>query len=161
MATPPVTFDNPTFLGLFPEFQPLGATLNGAYFLRATGSIIANATTNPAFNDGNLPYLIYLATAHVAWLNCPKDANGLPTGSSNAQPASQIVGRISSASQGSVSVQTEWPANDPSAQEKYLMQTKYGVELWSALAPYRTAHYAARPTRVAGTRFRNIVFPNG
>lgn len=155
-TTPPVTFDFPTFTALFGEFAPIGATLANAYFMRATGSIIANATTNPMFGDGNLPYLIYLATAHVAWLNCPKDANGNPAGASGA-PASQLVGRINSASQGSVSVQAEWPANDPSAQEKFLMQTKYGAEYWAATAQYRTAQYAARPTIVAGG-FRRLGF---
>lgn len=160
MSSPPVTFDFPTFTGLFPEFTPIGASLGNAYFTRATGSIIANATTNPIFGDGNLPYLIYLATAHVAWLNCPKDANGNPAGP-NGAPASQLVGRINSASQGSVSVQTEWPANDPSAQEKFLSQTKYGAEYWAATAQYRTAQYAARPTRV-GSRFGGVVvFPKG
>lgn len=149
-TTPPVVFDFPTWVALFPEFGALNATLGGAYFTRATGSIIANATTNPAFNDGNLSYLIYLATSHVAWLSCPKDPSGNP--SATGQPASPLVGRINSASEGSVSVQTEWPANDPVAQEKYLTQTKYGAELWNALAQYRTAQYAARPTFVAPFR---------
>jgi hypothetical protein len=150
-TTPPVVFDFPTFAAMFPEFSGLNATIGLAYFTRATGSIIANAATNPANADGNLMYLVYLATAHVAWLNSPKDASGNP--SATGQPASPLVGRISSASEGSVSVQTEWPANDPTAQQNYLSQTRYGVELWTALAPYRTARYLARPTRVINVPF--------
>jgi hypothetical protein len=151
-TTPPVIYNLQTFLGIFPEFSGLNSTQCQAYFTRATGSIIGNSCTNPAFNDGNLPYLVYLATAHVAWLNSPKDANGNPA--ATGAPASPLVGRISTASEGSVSVATEYPLDGgSSAEEKYLAQTKYGVELWAALAPYRTAQYAARPTIVRFGRF--------
>ena len=151
-TSPPVTFDFPTWVAMFPVFGGLNPTLGQAYFNRATGAIIANSTSNPAFGDGNLPYLIYLATSHVAWLNSPKDANGAP--SATGQPASPLVGRISSASEGSVSVQVDYPlGTDSTAQEKYLAQTPYGVELWNALAPYRTGRYLARPTIVVGGRF--------
>lgn len=151
MTTPPVTFDFAAFVGIFPEFQDLGGTLAQAFFTRATGTVIANACSNPANADGNLAYLVYLATAHVAWLNCPMDpTTGLPSASGN--PSTSQVGRVSSAGQGSVSVQLEWPLDgSSSAQEKYLAQTKYGVEYWKATAQYRTAQYAAQPTRVAGT----------
>lgn len=157
-GTPPVTFDYPTWIGMFPEFSGLNPTLGQAYFMRATGSIIGNATSNPAFPDGNLPYLIYLATSHVAWLNSPKDANGNPA--ATGQPASPLVGRISSASEGSVSVQVDYPlGTDSTAQEKYLAQSKYGIELWDALAQYRTARYMARPTIVRNGRFLRPYWP--
>jgi Protein of unknown function (DUF4054) len=147
---PVVTFDFTMFIALFAEFTPLGALLSEAYFMRATGSIISNSTTNPMYADGNLPYLIYLVTAHVAALNCPRDANGNP--SASGLPASQLAGRISSATQGSVTVQTEYPVNDPTAQQAYLMQTKYGQEYLAARAPYNTGHYLARPTRIGPWR---------
>jgi Protein of unknown function (DUF4054) len=153
-SSPPVTFNFATFVATFPEFSALTSGQAQGYFNRATGSIVGNSTTNPIFNDGNLPYLVYLVTAHVAWLNCPKDANGNPA--ATGAPASPLVGRISNASEGSVSVQTEWPLDgSSSAQEKYLAQTKYGVEYWAATSQYRTAQYAARPTIVVGGRFRN------
>lgn len=157
MSTPPVTFSQATWVAMFPEFSALTSEQGQGYFNRATGSIIANDVCNPVFGDGNLPYLIYLATSHVAWLNCPKDNNGNPA--ATGQPASPLVGRISNASEGSVSVQLEWNGSDPSAQEKYLIQTKYGAELWSALAPYRTASYLARPTIVVGGGFGRPFFP--
>lgn len=161
-TTPPVTFDFPTWTSptipgqvFFPEFAPLGATLGQAYFNLATATIVANATTNPAFGDGQLQNLIYLATSHVAWLNCPKDGNGNPA--ATGQKQMQLVGKISNASEGSVSVTLEYPLDgSSSAEEKYLAQTQYGVQLWQALAPYRTARYAARPTIVIGGRFRGI-----
>jgi len=147
---PPVVFSFSTFTGLFPEFSGLTQGQATAYFTRATGSMIANSCSNPANNDGNLSYLIYLVTAHVAWLNCPKDTNGQPTGPSGT-PSTDQVGRVSNATQGSVSVTLDWPGSDPTAQEKYFAQTKYGAEYWAATAQYRTARYLARPTRVAGT----------
>lgn len=162
MASPPVVFDPVAFVspGMFPEFSPLNPAELTGYFTRATGSIIGNSTTNPAFGDGNLPYLINLATAHVAWLMCAKDQNGNPTSAQGGQVV-QLVGRINSAGQGSVNVQTEWPASDPSVREKYLMQTKYGAELLAALQPYWTARYAAQPTIVIGGRFRNPYLSGG
>jgi hypothetical protein len=171
MTVPPspvVTFDFPTFIGLFPEFAALSPTLANAYFIRATATVFANDVTNLAYDNGaNIPvftYWVYLATAHVAWLFCQKDAMGIPTSDpSTAQAASPLVGRVSQASEGSVSVSTEYPLDgSSSAQEKYLAQTKYGTELWAALAPFRTAQYAARPTIVFGGRFRgpyNRAFP--
>jgi len=150
-TTPPVTFDFATWVGLFPEFSALTTGQGAAYFTRATATIIANSVSNPIYGDGNLAYLIYLATSHVAWLNCPKDAGGNPAATGAA--ASPLVGRVSSASEGSVSVSTEWSFNDPSAQAAYLAQTKYGAEYLAATAQYRTARYIARPTIVFGGRF--------
>jgi len=161
---PVVTFDFPTFVGLFPEFNAISPGLAQAYFIRATSTIIANDETNPAFPDGHLPYLVYLATAHIAWLYSMKDMLGVPTSdpTAAAQPASPLVGRISQASEGSVSVSTEYPLDgSSSAQEKYLAQTKYGIELWAATAQYRTAQYAARPTYVFGGRFRTPLSRTG
>jgi hypothetical protein len=150
----PVTYDFPTWVGMFPEFENVSPLMGQAYFNIATATIIANNVSNPAACDGNLPTLIYLATSHVAWLMSPKDGTGLPTSDPSRAPASQLVGRISSAAEGSVNVQTEYPLDGTSsAQEKYLAQTKYGVALWAAMAPYRTARYAARPTFVFGGRF--------
>jgi hypothetical protein len=154
-SSPPVTFSYATFVATFPEFSALTAGQAQAYFNRATGSIIGNSTTNPIFCDGNLPYLIYLVTAHVAWLNCPKDANGNPAATGQASSGSQ-VGHITNANEGSVSLALDYPlGTDSTAQEKYLAQTKYGVEYWAATAQYRTAQYAALPTIVVGGRFRN------
>ena len=154
-TTPPVTFDFNTWVTMFPEFAALNATLGNAYFIRATGGLIANAVSNPAFNDGNLSYLIYLATSHVAWLSCPKDGNGNPAANGVTPAPANIVGHISSAAEGSVNVQVDWPLDASSdSMEKFLSQTRYGAELWAALAPYRTSQYAARPTIVFGGRFR-------
>jgi hypothetical protein len=129
--------------------------------MRATGSIVGNATSNPAFGDGRLPYLCYLATSHIAWLSCPKDANGNP--SATGQAASPLVGRISSAQEGSVNVQTELElGTDMGSIQAYLSQTKYGLEYLEAIATYRTARYLANPTRVVlGGLYPGVFSPYG
>lgn len=157
-TTPPVTFSYATWIGLFPEFAGLGPVLGQAYFARATATIIGNATTNPAFGDGNLTYLCYLATSHIAWLSCPKDANGNP--SAAGSPASPIVGRINSAAEGSVNVSTEWNGGSKTDLAAYLTQTRYGAEYLAATSQYRTAQYAAQPTIVVGGRFRGFFTGN-
>jgi len=145
-TSPPVTFSQETFVAMFPEFAPLTPAQGQAYFNNAS-LVFGNSASNPANADGNLASLLYWLTAHFAWLQCPKDGNGNPA--ATGQIASQLVGRISSAAEGSVNVQTEWPTDGgTSAQEKFLMQTKYGAFFWAATSQFRTARYAARPTRV-------------
>jgi len=158
--TPPVTFDFNFWIALFPEFAALNSTLGQAYFTRATGSIIANSVNNPIFGDGNLQYLIYLVTSHVAWLSCPKDANGNPS-ATGTPPSGSQVGRVASGTEGSVTVSFEWAGGDKKSLEAYLIQTRYGAEYWAATAQYRTARYAARPTIVVGGYFRNPIVGPG
>ena len=145
-GSPPVGFNYETWTAMFPEFSPLSPTQGNAYFMRA-GLICANALSNPIFRTGNLAPLLYLLTAHVAWLSCPKDANGNPA--ATGTNASELVGRINNASEGTVSVQTEWKGGgDGSALEAYLVQTKYGAEYFAQTSQWRTARYLARPTIV-------------
>jgi hypothetical protein len=158
MGTPAVTFNFQTWTAMFPEFAPLTSAQGNGYFLRAS-MYFANDQGNPAFPDGNLQQLLYLLTSHIAWLNCPKDANGNP--SATGTIASQLVGRISSATEGSVSVQTEWNGS-PSALEAWMIQTKYGAEFWAMTAQYRTARYLPNPTIMLnkGRRGLGLLPPN-
>jgi Protein of unknown function (DUF4054) len=150
-TTPPVTFSFEIWIASFPEFSALTPAQGQAYFNDAS-LICANSASNPINADGNLAALLYWLTSHFAWLKCPKDANGNPA--ATGQVASQLVGRISNASEGSVSVQTEWEmGGDATAMEKFLTQTKYGAAYWSMTSQYRTAHYLARPTIVQNVPF--------
>lgn len=158
-TSPPVVFDYPTWVAMFPEFSPLTPTQGAAYFM-AAGTVCANAATNPANADGNLATLLYWLTSHFAWLLCPKDANGNPAATGN--PASQLVGRIADASEGSVSVSTEWQMSaDATALEKFFAQTKYGAAYWAMTSQYRTARYLARPTIVVNGAFPGVFGPGG
>ena len=141
----PVTFSYATWIAMFPLFSPLTQEQGLAYFNLAT-LICANTSTNPINRDGNLAALLYLLTCHFAWLNCPKDASGNPA--ATGSPPSGLVGRISNATEGSVSVTTEWNAGSSSDLEAFLTQTEWGASYWAMTAQYRTARYLARPTRV-------------
>lgn len=144
-ALPPaVTFDYNAWVARYPEFAAVLQPMAQAYFDEA-GLYCANSASNPAFADGVLPTLLNMLTAHIAWLNAPRDANGNP--SSTGQPASPIVGRINSASEGSVSVQAELESSG-SPSEAFFTQTKYGLAYWQATAGYRTMRYSASPTIV-------------
>lgn len=147
-ATPPITFDPAAFRAEFPEFANCSDGQLSGWFSRAT-LFCANSVTNPAFCVGILGALLNLATAHVGWLNAPRDASGNPA--SQGQPAPALVGRIGNATEGSVSVGVEWK-DSGSPSEAWFVQTKYGAEFWQATAQFRTARYFANPTVVPGTR---------
>lgn len=146
-ANPPVTFDPAEFKASFPVFAGCTDAQLATYF-RIAGLYCWNSTQNPAFPSGNLALLLDLATAHVAWLNAPRDAQGNP--SAAGAPPSPIVGRINSASEGSVSVGAEWTGSG-SPSEAWWIQTQYGAMWWQATAQYRTARYLPNPTIVPGT----------
>ncbi len=146
-SNPPVAFVYSDWIAMFPEFSVLSEQQANGYFLRA-GLQFANSRANPAYSACDNAFMIglfYLLTAHIAWLYCPKDASGNP--SANGDAASQLVGRINSATQGSVSVQVEYQGSG-SPNEAYYLQSKYGAEYFNATAQFRTARYLARPTIV-------------
>lgn len=150
MTSPvPVIFDNTYWTDGFPEFVNVGAPLGGRYFTRAS-YLCGNEPCNPlAGVDGMLSDALYLLTSHIAWLNAPRDANGNPAAA--GMPASPLVGRINTATEGSVSVGADMgDANAGSPSQAYYMQTKYGAEYWAVTAAVRTARYVAQPTFVPG-----------
>jgi hypothetical protein len=142
---PAVAFVYADWIAAFPVFGAVSSPLAQSYFNRAS-NIFPNSTTNPAFAAGTLLSLLYLATAHVAWINAPRDANGNPA--STGQPPAPLVGRISSATEGSVSVGVELSGGDDTPSKAYWVQTPFGIEFWAATARYRAFRYRARPTRI-------------
>jgi hypothetical protein len=146
-------FSYTKWIALFPEFRGCSPEQGEAWWMRAN-FYCANSVFNPAYGSngtGILEMLLYLVTSHLAFMYAPRDANGCPA--QTGSPAAPIVGRINTASEGSVSVQTEWDSGGTSPSEAFFLQTKYGAEYWQATAPYRTMRYAAQPTIVAGSRF--------
>jgi hypothetical protein len=80
--------------------------------------------------------LLNMVTAHIAALNAPL----------NGQASSPLVGRINSATEGSVSVGTQLDMPPGSAQ--WFAQTKYGLAYWQATAQFRTMRYVPGPVPV-------------
>ena len=98
------------------NFQLATLQLNNSY-----GSIVQDAPTRA--------YLLNLLVAHLTQLIYGIDGQA-PTG---------VVGRISSANQGSVSVQTEFQTQSEAAA--FYVQTQFGAIYWQSTAIYRTARY--------------------
>ncbi|MGO9304222.1 MAG: DUF4054 domain-containing protein [Candidatus Korobacteraceae bacterium] len=134
---PSVQFNYQTWLARYPEFSGVPEPLAQEYFNEA-GLYFANCGWTGALPQA--PTLLNMLTAHIAQLNAPL----------GGKPSPQTVGRVSGAGQGSVNVQLDMgDANAGSPSQAWYMQTKYGSAYWYATAQFRTARYAARPTRVA------------
>lgn len=127
-----ISFDAPTFLLRFPVFQALSTALLQLYFNEAC--VLLDPTEASVVKDaGQRQALLHLLVAHLAQLN-----GGTET-TANAQASAGLVGRISSASQGSVSVSADYGAVT-NAQAWYA-QTPYGAQYWVMTARYRSLRY--------------------
>jgi hypothetical protein len=137
-----VEFVPANFITYYPEFAAVstGALTNN--FNRA--SLILNRCCGSKVRDANVrQILLGLLTAHVTALT-----NGV-----NGAPPQGVVGRVSSATEGSVSVDTDLGlAPTASATKAYLQQTQYGLEFLASTAQYRSAVYAAGPQFCASPR---------
>lgn len=153
MGAGPITFDYNRWLVMFPELS--GITSAALYSIDASGLPFGYWVTAGEFirNDGGSPVqdpvvladLLYLTTAHLVYLLSPR-TNGVPTTGGTELP-SQMVGRINTATEGSVSVGSELPGNLPAAAA-WWAQTSYGFTVWGKLAPYRTMRYILGPRRI-------------
>ena len=131
-----VTFDYSAWIVRYPEFSATVASpLAAAYFTEAClyvnntdGSVIADATTRAL--------ILNMVTAHIAAMNAP---------AANGAAASPLVGRINSATQGSVTVQAQFDV--PAGSAQWWAITKYGAAAWTAMAQFRTFRYVSNPGR--------------
>lgn len=133
-----VSFNYALWIATYPEFTAtVNPTQAQSYFTIAT-SIHRNDGGGPVNDTNQQLALLNMLTAHIAALFAPPAAG---------QPASGLVGRINSATQGSVSVQAAYSSNVPQ-QMAWFIQTKYGALYWTATAPFRTMRYV--PNRNPG-----------
>lgn len=135
-----VQFNYATWIAAYPEFATLvNATQGQSYFDIAT-TIHRNDGGGPVNNAGQQLALLNMLTAHIAAMFGPASAGATasPTG---------IVGRISGATEGSVSVQSSAYSSNVSEQMAWFIQTKYGAMYWTATAPFRTARYLPNKNR--------------
>lgn len=141
MDSPPVVFDYNAWVSRYPEFANVTSDQAQGYFDEAA-LYCDNSVTNPALSI--LPTLLNMLTAHIAWLYAPRDASGNPSSTGTANQ--NVVGRVASAAEGSVSVmlQNDYEPGTP----QWFQQTRYGASYWAATASYRTAQYIANPTCV-------------
>ena len=142
MGTTPVVFDYTTFTDMFPELSGVTDPAATIYFGMAT-MYIRNDGGGPVNDPVKQSNMLYLTTAHIARL-LSQQTNGVPTTGGTDAP-SPLVGRISSAAEGSVNVSAEMVGQ--TASSAWWQQTQYGALVWQMLATYRTMRYLARPQR--------------
>lgn len=131
-----VTFSYQQWVTRYPEFAYIQQPLAQEYFTEAT-MYQRNDGTGPVNDPARAAMLLNMLTAHIAALNAPRK---------DGEPAPDLVGRISSAGQGSVNVNAEFAGGENSPSRAWFIQTKYGAAWWQATAQFRTFRYRrARP----------------
>jgi hypothetical protein len=151
---PAVIFNYMAWQTAFPDFASVSQAYATGCFARAS-MLCQNNAASPVVvrNNGDTTQLIYflnLLTAHICWLNCPQ-LNGVPNDTEGV-PSPPLVGRISQATEGSVTVATEIAGMDQPGAAFYA-QTKWGMEYWQASAGYRQAVYRPGFAGYVGGRF--------
>lgn len=143
---PPVTrgvvvFSPTEFVAQYPEFAGLANNLTQAAFNDAV-FLLSNSCGSIVQDANQRLILLYTLTAHCCFLE-----NGSNDGNGNIVPApnANVVGRLSSATEGSVSAALELNSDAGGPSEAYFTQTKYGFKYWQQTAPYRTMHYVGAP----------------
>lgn len=135
-----VVFSYQTWSTRYPELAAsVAAPLAAAYFVEAQlycdNTPCTQIPTTDAGGNPVLATLLNMMVAHIAALNAP--IGGVAS--------SPLVGRISSATEGSVTVQTD--NQYPPGSVQWYQQTKYGAAFWRASGPYRRFQYAKGPRR--------------
>lgn len=125
-----VVFDSAAFIARYPEFSTVNPTVLQMYFDEAT-VYLDNTDSSRVSNISQRAVFLNMITAHIAAMN----GSGV-----NGNGASGLVGRINSATEGSVSVNTEYVQSNNGTMAWYL-QTPYGAAFWAASSAYRTMIY--------------------
>lgn len=124
-----VTLDIPKFRAMYPEFSNITDVQLPFLFSQATDYL--NNTEFSLIDDVvKRERLLYLMMAHLAYLRF---------GNNKGSGGSGLVGRISSASEGSVSVSTD--LGQVEFRYSWYAQSPYGLDFWEATKVYRMANY--------------------
>ena len=134
-----VTFDYPTWAARYPEFNGIVDQPTATAYWNEANLYVRNDGGGPVNTAVMQSTLLNMVTAHIAQINSGSIGN----------PASPLVGKISSATEGSVSVDVD--AGIVPGTAAWFYMTKYGLSFWQATNGFRRASYRARPTYVAGS----------
>ncbi len=146
-----VTFVYDDWIAQFPELSYVPPAVAQMWFNTAGDFYLRNDGSAPIRYAATQLRLMYFLTAHLVALFAAQHKSGLPVGATSANPTGGIVGRISTASEGSVSVTAEYAAAT-SQSAAFYTQTRYGAAYWDAIKAYRTFRYIPGPTRFFGAR---------
>jgi hypothetical protein len=141
------TFSYSTWVAAFPELAtvPEGQATS-LYFPMACVSL-RNDGTGPVSDPAVQLLLLNLLTAFYAELYTQSQGDQSP---GSAKDANSPVGRIDSASEGSVSVHTDI-GSSVSEQMAFYAQNKYGLNFWALTAVYRRARYVPGALQAGGS----------
>jgi hypothetical protein len=128
-----VVFDPTSFKLRYPEFVNVDNGLLTLFFDEAT-LYLSNKDNSPVQNIARRTMLLNMLVAHIAAINGKLNAGGIPG----------PVGRVSSATEGSVSISTEYLLPGTHA---WFSQTVYGSSFWQATVALRSFRYVSCPTR--------------
>ncbi|WP_446471155.1 DUF4054 domain-containing protein [Xenorhabdus stockiae] len=120
-----VSLDIPKWRKIYPNIQATDEQLE-MYFVEAA-MLLNNTKSSCVKNLKEREMLLYLLMAHMATLQNTLDAGN------------NAVGRVSSATEGSVSVSLDYGTT--SDAEKWYIQTPYGAKYWQLTARYRSFLY--------------------
>ena len=134
-----VQFSYAQWLARYPEFGAVSQPQAQEFFDEAT-IYHRNDGGGPVSNATSQSVLLNMVTAHICALYT--QAQGDPSPGS-AKDANTPPGRVSGASEGSVSAQFD--VGSLSEQAAFFAQTKYGLSYWAATRPYRTIRYIPGP----------------
>ena len=134
-----VVFDPVEFRALYPTIQATDDQLE-MYFEMAE-TFLDNTKCSVVKDLGARKRLLYLLVAHIATL----------TG--QAEKGNNVVGRVSSATEGTVSIGLDY--GTMGNNERWYLQTPWGAMYWQLTKKYRSAVYrlGLRPMPVQRTYF--------
>lgn len=124
-----VVLDVAKFRTMFPEFSNIDDSLLPFLFDQAT-DYLNNSEYSLVDDAVKRERLLYLLMAHIAYMRY---------GDNRKRGGSGMVGRIASATEGSVSVSTDLGPID--FRYAWYTQSPYGMDFWQATKVYRMAQY--------------------
>jgi hypothetical protein len=127
-----VTFVPADFKTEYPEFASVSDARATAMFTLASQSLLDNTDNSPVMDVDFRTQLFYMLVAHLLTI-----LGAAPTTPTNTPP-----GRLSQATEGTVTASFEYILPAGSAMAPWFVQTKYGALYWTATAPFRSLKYA-------------------
>jgi hypothetical protein len=125
-------FNYSAWIARYPEFMGAVSEERAALFFAEAGLYLDNTDASIVQDVAVRLLLLNMLVAHIAVLAGALEPDGKPSG---------LVGRVSSASEGAVSVSTDSGLMPGTAV--WFQQTAYGLTFWQASKPYRSARYVA------------------
>lgn len=141
-----VVFSPTDFKATWPEFAGVTDARCTSLFNIAATSYLDNTDNSPVMDVAERTSLFYLLVGHLLVLF---GAN--PTVRADGTLNNQPPGRISSATQGTVSTSFELRGPAQSALQGWYEQTEYGLSYWAATGKYRRFTYVASGGSGVGT----------